>query len=49
LGSVIIARGGAPLTYVQSDLEKTDATVIEKKVASEQWKSYLRLRTAQAN
>lgn len=46
--TVIIARGGAPLPYVQSDLQRADATVIEKKEASEEWRSYLRLRTSQA-
>lgn len=49
LGTVIIARGGPHLPYVQSELERADATVIEKKEASEEWRSYLRLRTAQAN
>ena len=47
--TVIIARGGAPLPYVQSDQGKADSTVIKKKEASEEWRSYLRLRTAQAN
>ncbi len=40
--------GGAVLPEVQSDPEKADASVIKKKEASEEWKSYLRLRTAQA-
>jgi len=49
LGNSIIGSGGPLLPYVQSDLEKADATVIKKKEASEEWRSYLRLRTAQAN
>lgn len=40
--------GGAVLPTVQTDHEKADASVIKKKEASDEWKSYLRLRTARA-
>lgn len=48
LGTVVISRGGAPLPYVQSDLEKADTTVLKQKESSDEWKSYLRLRAAKA-
>ena len=34
--------------FLQSDPDEAAATIIKKKEASEEWKSYLRLRTAQA-
>ena len=43
-------HGGDPrLPHVQADVDQADAAVIEKKEASEEWTSYLRLRTSQAN
>ena len=36
------------VAYLQSDPDKAAATIVKKKEASEEWKSYLRLRTAQA-
>ena len=36
--------GSRNAAYVQSDPDEADATVIKKKEASEEWKSYLRLR-----
>jgi len=38
---------GSLLPYLQTDLQKAGATVIEKKQASKEWKSYLRLRAAE--
>ena len=49
--SHIFGRGlnNAPkAAYLQSDPDKAAATIVKKKEASEEWKSYLRLRTAQA-
>jgi hypothetical protein len=34
--------------YLQSDPDKAAATIVKKKEATQEWKSYLRLRTAQA-
>ena len=48
LGTKLVGSGGTLLPYVQSDPDNADATVIKKKEVSEEWKSYLRLRTAQA-
>jgi hypothetical protein len=47
----IFGRGlnNAPTAaYLQSDPDKAAATIVKKKEASEEWKSYLRLRSAQA-
>lgn len=42
-------RGNAAtVAYLQSDADEAAATIVKKKEASEEWKSYLRLRTAQA-
>ena len=38
----------AKAAYLQSDPDKAAATIVKKKEAREEWKSYLRLRTAQA-
>ena len=38
----------AKAAYLQSDPDKAAATIVKKKEASWEWKSYLRLRTAQA-
>jgi hypothetical protein len=40
--------GSRKAACVQSDPDEADAKVIKKKEASEEWKSYLRLRTTQA-
>jgi hypothetical protein len=47
LRTSVIASAGPLFPHVQNDLEKADATVIEKKASSEEWKSYLRLRAAE--
>jgi hypothetical protein len=36
------------VAYLQSDPDKSAATIVKKKEATQEWKSYLRLRTAQA-
>lgn len=38
----------AKAAYLQSDPDEAAATIVKKKEATEEWKSYLRLRTAQA-
>jgi hypothetical protein len=38
----------AKVAYLQSDPDKAAATIVKKKEARVEWKSYLRLRTAQA-
>ena len=40
--------GPTNAAYLQSDPDKAIDTIVKKKEASEEWKSYLRLRTAQA-
>jgi hypothetical protein len=43
-----LGRGNAATAaYLQSDPDEAAATIVKKKEASEEWKSYLRLRTAQ--
>jgi hypothetical protein len=42
-------KNAATTAYLQSDPEEAAATVVKKKEATREWKSYLRLRTAQAN
>jgi hypothetical protein len=34
------------VAYLQSDPEEAAATIVKKKEATQEWKSYLRLRTA---
>jgi hypothetical protein len=38
--------GAREAAYVQANPDEADATVLKTKEASEEWKSYLRLRTA---
>jgi hypothetical protein len=41
-------RNAATVAYLQSHPDEAAATIVKKKEASEEWKSYLRLRTAQS-
>lgn len=46
-GNNIFGGSGPLKAYAQSDPDKADATVVQKKEASLEWKSYLHLRTTQ--
>jgi hypothetical protein len=43
------SSGPVKAAFLQSDPDQAAATIVTKKEASEEWKSYLRLRTAHAN